>query len=101
MSYNTKYTLTYDGNNLSYEQMEEINDYLLNEYGIQEFETDWIPWHEHTEDMIDLSLKYPDVEFTLWGRGEDRDDLWKKYFLNGVCFLALAEITYKKPDWSE
>lgn len=99
MSYNTKYSVTYDIENLTEKQIEYIDDCLSKELGINGYETDWITWYDHTEDMISFSLKFPDVEFELWGRGEDDTDLWKKYFLNGVCKLVMAEITYKRPTW--
>jgi hypothetical protein len=99
MGYNTKYSVTYDFENLSDEQIKEIDDCLIKELGIRDFETDWITWYDHTEDMIDISLKFPNVEFELWGRGEEADDLWREHFLNGVCQLVMAEITYKRPTW--
>lgn len=99
MSYNTKYSVTYDIENLSEEQIEKIDNCLLEEFGLDGYETGWITWYDHTEDMISFSLKFPDVEFELWGRGEEDTDLWKKYFLNGACFYAPAEITYKQPKW--
>ena len=40
-------------------------------------------WYGHQEDMIALSLKYPEVMFCLSGDGEENGDLWKCYYKNG------------------
>lgn len=55
-----------------------------------------LTWHDHRKDMVRLSAVFPDVLFTLWGDGEETDDLWKEYYLNGKCQIARAVITY--PD---
>lgn len=51
-----------------------------------------VKWYEHESDMLDISRKVPDVLFCLWGSGDDAEDLWKKYFLNGKMQCCLAEI---------
>jgi len=53
-----------------------------------------LTWYDHDADMSRLSLAFPTILFTLWGHGEEADDLWKKYYLNGKCQLARAVITY-------
>jgi len=58
-----------------------------------------LTWYNHREDMVKLSAAFPDVLFTLWGRGDESDDLWKQYFLGGKCQVAEAIITY--PDFDE
>lgn len=40
-------------------------------------------WYESDEDMLRLSSRFPDVLFTLRGQGEERDDEWYAYYLNG------------------
>ena len=57
-----------------------------------------LKWYNHREDMVKLSAAFPDILFTLWGRGEESDDLWKQYFLGGKCQIALAVITYPEFD---
>lgn len=42
-----------------------------------------IKWYEHEQDMTNLSLKYPTVLFILDGSGEEKEDLWRKFFKNG------------------
>ncbi len=44
---------------------------------------DSVKWYEHENDMLDISRKVPDVLFLLWGSGDDAEDLWEHYFLNG------------------
>ena len=40
-------------------------------------------WYDSDEDMLRLSCRFPDVLFTLSGEGEERDDEWYAYYLNG------------------
>ncbi len=42
-----------------------------------------VAWYEHDKDMKALSLHFPDMVFKLEGAGEDRDDVWVKYYHNG------------------
>jgi hypothetical protein len=55
-------------------------------------------WYEHDEPMRALSVEFPDRLFTLRGEGEESGDLWVKYYLNGKCQEAKAEITYAPFD---
>jgi hypothetical protein len=55
-------------------------------------------WYEHTEDMRNVSKKYPNVLFTLTGNGEEPEDMWVKYFMNGKVQIEKAVITYGKFD---
>lgn len=65
-------------------------------------------WYEHEKDMIAISKKFPDVVFILYGDGEDREDIWKKYFKNGkkqICkgmkallFLKYDETQLEEPN---
>jgi hypothetical protein len=59
---------------------------------------DHCKWYEHTEDMRNVSKKYPNVLFTLTGNGEEPDDMWVKYFMNGKVQIEKAVITYGKFD---
>jgi len=58
-------------------------------------------WYDHRKDMIELSVAFPDVLFTLWGHGDEPDDLWQEYYLNGKCQVARAEIIYPAFDESQ
>ncbi len=59
-----------------------------------------IKWYEHEDNMRKISKKYPDVLFTLSGEGEESDDIWKKYFLNGKMQKARAKIVIPEFDFS-
>jgi hypothetical protein len=51
-------------------------------------------WYDHEEDMISVSKKFNGVLFVLTGHGEERDDIWKKYFYNGQTQVAMVKITF-------
>jgi len=59
---------------------------------------DQCKWYEHTEDMCRLSKEYPNVLFTLTGNGEESEDMWVEYFMNGKVQVENAVITYGKFD---
>lgn len=44
--------------------------------------------------MKSMSLKFPDVLFTLHGDGEEQGDEWRKYFLNSKMQLYRAQVTF-------
>lgn len=55
-------------------------------------------WYEHTEDMCRVSKEYSNVLFILTGNGEEPEDMWVKYFMNGKVQVENAVITYGKFD---
>ena len=58
-------------------------------------------WYEHERDMIEMSKAMPAYLFTLSGEGEESDDQWRKYFLNGKMQLCKATITFPEFDPKE
>lgn len=54
-------------------------------------------WYEYEEDMLELSKKYPDIGFRLWGEGEEWDDKWVLYARDGSVVKEYATITYADP----
>ena len=40
-------------------------------------------WYDHREHMQQISLEWPGVLFTLTGRGDDQDDQWVEYHMDG------------------
>ena len=61
---------------------------------------DQCKWYEHEEDMIALSLQYPNLIFLLEGSGEESGDMWKKYFKNGQMQIVNAKIIFDEFDES-
>jgi hypothetical protein len=51
-----------------------------------------IKWYEHEEVLRNFSALNPGVLFTLHGEGEENDDIWNKYFLNGKLQVAKASV---------
>ena len=61
-------------------------------------------WYDHEYDMMKISKLFPDVIFCLSGEGEEKEDMWHKYFHNGKVEECRAEIIYPKPteiEWDE
>jgi NAD+--asparagine ADP-ribosyltransferase len=58
-------------------------------------------WYDHEFDMRRVSKHYKDVLFTLKGEGEESEDLWVKYFLNGKMQTVVARITFDDFDPSK
>lgn len=52
-------------------------------------------WYESTTDMIEVSRNYPGILFTVHGEGEEHDDIWDEYFLNGRFQHDHAEIKFE------
>ena len=65
---------------------------MLGYQGYDPFD-DECKWYEHETDMKALSLRFPEVLFTLHGEGEESGDVWNKYFRNGKCQVAKGVVT--------
>ena len=81
---------------------------LRNEYKVAQYAFDSngefgdsTKWYNHEKDLKEFSKKHPKVLFTLSGEGEENEDMWKKYFLNGKMQVARAEITFDPFDKSK
>ena len=51
-------------------------------------------WYNHTNDMLMLSERFPDVFFELEGDGEESDDFWREYYYDGTSEFAMGEIVF-------
>lgn len=63
----------------SYAFSDEAWDYLISE--------DTMKWYDHDDDMMQLSVQFPNYYFLLNGQGEDHEDQWRKVYHNGkiIC----------------
>lgn len=50
-------------------------------------------WYDNEKEMIELSKEFPDVLFKLHGAGEESEDIWDEYFMNGKSQYCEAEFT--------
>ena len=62
---------------------------------------DDVKWYSCSEDMKDVSEKFPDVLFTLSGEGEEHGDLWKEYFLAGQSHCVKVTLSFPEFDHSK
>lgn len=67
--------------------------YLDEEGGIE-----W-KWYDDEKDMTELASLYPNIHFTIYGRGEDPDDRWIKDYLGNKKSIRYAEIIYPDLNW--
>lgn len=63
--------------------------YALDENGGAEEES---KWYEHAQDLRAFSSAHPNILFTLHGEGEENEDIWNEYYLNGKCQVAKAQL---------
>lgn len=62
---------------------------------------DIVKWYDHEEHLREFSKNYPTLIFRLEGEGENYDDIWIKYFKNGLCQTCKAIITFDPFDESK
>ena len=62
------------------------------------YSDDECKWYNNEDDMLLLSKEFPDVLFKLHGEGQDNEDIWDKYFMNGKMQYCPAEIMYPPFD---
>ncbi len=70
---------------------------VIEEIGHNPFD-DSCKWYEHDEDMIQISEKYKNVLFTLTGTGEEKYDIWRKYYYNGKMQSVTGKVVYDSFD---
>lgn len=104
MGYYTRFSLTvYQGktevDSALYPSFKEKN--LYGRYmSIQELisgSTDSMKWYEHKQDMLEISVLYPDLVFVLDGDGEEAGDCWREFYKNGKTYRWELEV--KRPPF--
>lgn len=94
MGYDTYVTIsmsTPDYKDVGEQMLMEIKDYFKNKMDF-EFE-DWgqeislgdCRWYGMDEEMYAMSTRFRKVLFTIYGDGDDADDIWYEYWLDGAC----------------
>lgn len=74
----------------------ESAEYALNDDGST---CESCKWYDHENELRKFSKTAPTRVFVLSGWGEDSGDIWRKYFRDGKCQVAKAEIII--PEFSE
>jgi len=106
MGYQTNYTLTCSDDEVLKKIFDDEDDDEVKEDFIEwlwfdktKYEASAsMKWYDHEDDMRKLSKQHKGCVFTLAGEGEDGEDLWKKYFLDGKMQEARARIEYDEFD---
>lgn len=97
MGYYTDYIVKFDADE---DKMDLIADQLSNIAGYKFYDEggaltlNTAKWYDNEKDMKGLSAMHPDILFTVYGNGEESDDMWVAYYLNGVGKSAKAKIVY-------
>lgn len=53
---------------------------------------DSMKWYDHTVEMLEVSLRYPEYIFILDGDGEEAGDLWRHFYKNGKHYKWTPQI---------
>lgn len=105
MGYSTMYNLSVhtDSSLGIREVFQKANDFYGLHYAIDEAGeyVNSVKWDEHEEDMLKLSVEFPDVIFILKGEGEEAGDIWYKCFKSGKIQRAPGKITFDEYDESK
>lgn len=97
MGYYTDYTLTTIPEQLPADFDSKFKE--ITSYSVADIDGN-IKWYDHDEDMLKLSALYPNIFFTLEGVGEDSDDRWISYYVNGKSQDGNLHKVYDEPDFS-
>ena len=79
--------------------LHEINPYYFeDDFDLKTLSYDSCKWYDHDEDMVKLSLRFPNYTFILEGEGEETGDLWKTIYHDGKLERLNVKIVYEKPQ---
>jgi len=104
MGYNTRFTASVGGPKATYDRFvadASEQEAWYGEYGpalhfwLDSDNYDRMKWYDWSKDMASLSLKYPNLLFSLEGEGEDSGDIWKAWARNGKVVEARAKIIFE------
>lgn len=62
--------------------------------------SDECKWYDHTEEMLEMSKRFPNAVFCLYGVGEESEDIWYTYYKNGKSQYCPAKIVFDEYDES-
>lgn len=104
MGYYTKYTIIAetewkDRNDAFFAEIERRLCDLGIGYNQDTHSTEPTKWYEHEEDMRKLSSEFPTVMFKVYGNGENDEDIWVRYYIDGKMQHEMAVIQY--PDFDK
>ena len=78
--------------------LHEINPYYFDDdFDLKTLSYDSWKWYDHDEDMVKLSLRFPNYTFILEGEGEENGDLWRTIYHDGKLERLNVKIVYEKP----
>ena len=119
MGYYTDYTLT-ARKIKNRNQFEELNNFLKDKeiinyalmdgsYKDNNHEAvfncyDSVKWYNHSEDMVMIAEKFPNIYFMLEGAGEEFGDWWREYYHDMDIEQCRGDIVYEQPkkvQWTE
>lgn len=99
MGYYTSFTLNVDANGESVpgvlqalEELEVFDTLSDNSKAVTGYT--YTKWYSSTDDLLQISIRFPAAMFTLEGDGEESDDFWIAYIQNGAMQQCLGRITY-------
>ena len=79
--------------------LHEINPYYFeDDFDLKTLSYDSWKWYDHDEDMVKLSLRFPEYTFILEGEGEENGDLWRTIYHDGKLERLNVKIVYEKPQ---
>ena len=79
--------------------LHEISPYYFDDdFDLKTLSYDSCKWYDHDEDMVKLSLRFPNYTFILEGEGEETCDLWKTIYHDGKLERLNVKIVYEKPQ---
>lgn len=79
-------------------QLEECSGYEFEDSDSAFLYLDEAKWYDHHEDLLAVSKNFPGVLIEVYGDGEDSEDNWVSYYLNGQHSGGQGTIVYPEFD---